>query len=274
MKTRRIIISILLLCAAVLSMAACGGAGDSPSAAIAAPVTASPAPMVEVTPAPQLIAATDRQSELAEAKKQNGDTVAWLVIPGADIDDPVVRGEDNAQYISLDAQGNYDAWGCYYADCRNAFDTRDNMSVNTVIYGHSESDCNPDGVRFSRLHRFMDADFTQDNPFIYLSVDGEDMVYLIAAVFITDVSFDYINPDPTALGGSTFFDTVNDANWLDIEGVTLAEGDELLTLSTCCRKYDATNSGNQRLVVMAKRVDVGTPLPQLTVTPAENHTMP
>lgn len=268
----------MLLCAAMLCMAACGGAGeaDTPDYDGREAVSPSPAavPLQPATPTPQVIAAPDRQSQLAAAKQQNADTMAWLVISGVDIDDPVVQGEDNAQYISLDAQGNYDAWGCYYADCRNAFDTRDNMSVNTVIYGHSESDCNPDGVRFSRLHRFMDAEFVQNNPYIYLSIDGEDMAYMIAAVFVTDVSFDYINPDPAALGGSAFFDTVNAANWLDIDGVTLTEGDEILTLSTCCRKYDAANTGNQRLVVMAKRATIGDPIPEIHVLFADRHTMP
>lgn len=41
-------------------------------------------------------------------------------------------------------------------------------------------------------------------------------------------------------------------NWLDVEGVTFSEGDQILTLSTCCRKYDADWNGNIRLVVMAK----------------------
>ena len=42
-----------------------------------------------------------------------------------------------------------------------------------------------------------------------------------------------------------------------IDGVTFSEGDTFLTLSTCCRKYDKTNSGNQRLVVMAKLLPEG-----------------
>ena len=34
--------------------------------------------------------------------------------------------------------------------------------------------------------------------------------------------------------------------------MTFSEEDSVLTLSTCCRKYDKANTGNQRLVVMAK----------------------
>ena len=50
------------------------------------------------TPAGKVIPAVDRQSELAEAKKKNPDTVAWLYIPGAEVDDPVMQAEDNGNY--------------------------------------------------------------------------------------------------------------------------------------------------------------------------------
>ena len=98
----------------------------------------------------------------------------------------------------------------------------------------------------------MDADFVKEHPYIYLSVDGEDIIFQITALFVTDICFDYIAPDPTGDDLTSFFETVARKNWLDIDGVTFSEEDSVLTLSTCCRKYDKTNSGNQRLVVMAK----------------------
>ena len=44
----------------------------------------------------------------------------------------------------------------------------------------------------------MDADFAKEHPYIYLSVDGENMIFQITALFITDIGFDYIAPDPMA----------------------------------------------------------------------------
>ena len=111
---------------------------------------------VEATPIPTV----NWQAELADAKSRNPDAVAWLYIPGAEVDDPVMQAEDN--------------------------------------------------------------------------------------------SFDYIDPNPMGSKLTEFFQTVEKKNWLDIDGVTFSEGDSFLTLSTCCRKYDKSNSGNQRLVVMAK----------------------
>ena len=59
-----------------------------------------------------------------------------------------------------------------------------------------------------------------------------------------------------------------------IDGVTFSEGDTFLTLSTCCRKYDKTNSGNQRLVVMAKLLPEGATEQAITVKLVKKPEMP
>ena len=105
---------------------------------------------VEATPIP----AVNRQAELADAKSKNPDAVAWLCIPGAEVDDPVMQAEDNGFYLNRDELREYSTWGCYYADCRNHLGGRDALDTNTVIYGHSASNCDPDGLRFTKLHRY------------------------------------------------------------------------------------------------------------------------
>ena len=204
------------------------------------------------TPAGEVIPSVDRQAELAEARAKNPDTVAWLYIPGAEVDDPVMQAEDNGYYLKLDENGEYAMWGCYYAHCENEIGGRDKLDKNTTIFGHSASNCDPNGVRFTKLYRYMDADFVKENPYIYLSVDGGDLIFQITALFITDIEFDYINPNPIGGELTDFFQTVERKNWLDFDGVTFSEEDTVLTLSTCCQKYDKNNTGNQRLVIMAK----------------------
>ena len=226
------------------------------------------------TPAGKAIPTVNRQAELADAKSKNPDAVAWLYIPGAEADDPVMQAEDNGFYLNRDELREYSTWGCYYADCRNHLSGRDALDTNTVIYGHSANDCDPDGVRFTKLHRYMDADFVKENPYIYLSVDGDDLIFQITALFITDIGFDYIDPNPMGSKLTEFFQTVEKKNWLDIDGVTFSEGDTFLTLSTCCRKYDKTNSGNQRLVVMAKLLPEGATEQAFTVKLVKKPEMP
>ena len=133
---------------------------------------------VEATPIPTV----NRQAELADAKSRNPDAVAWLYIPGAEVDDPVMQAED--------------------------------------------------------------------------------------------IGFDYIDPNPMGSKLTEFFQTVEKKNWLDIDGVTFSEGDTFLTLSTCCRKYDKTNSGNQRLVVMAKLLPEGATAQEFSVSLVDSPEMP
>ena len=200
--------------------------------------------------------------------------MAWLYIPGAEVDAPVMQAEDNGFCLNRDELREYSTWGCYYADCRNHLSGRDALDTNTVIYGHSSNDCDPYGVRFTTLYRYMDADFVKEHPYIYLSVDGEDMIFQITALFVTDISFDYIAPNPTGDDLVSFFEAIARKNWLDFDGVTFSEEDTVLTLSTCCRKYDKTNSGNQRLVVMAKLLPEGTTVQEFSVSLVENPEMP
>ena len=91
-------------------------------------------------------------------------------------------------------------------------------------------------MRFTKLYRYMDADFVKEHPYIHLSVDGEDMIFQITALFVTDIGFDYIAPNPTGDDLTGFFETVARKNWLDFDGVTFSEEDTVLTLSTCCRR--------------------------------------
>ena len=141
-------------------------------------------------------------------------------MPGAEVDDPVVQAKDNAYYLQKDENGNYSEWGCYYAHCDNRLSSRSKLDRNTVIFGHSASNCDPDGRKLTKLHRYMDADYVKENPYVYLSVKGEDMVFQITACFITDIDFDYIAPNPTGEELTNFFEQVAKKNWLEFDGVT------------------------------------------------------
>lgn len=237
----------IMLMGTAISATACHQKEEYPSV----PEVTEPQPTGEIIPT------VDRQKELKDARKKYADAVAWLYMPGAEVDDPVVQAKDNAYYLQKDENGNYSEWGCYYAHCDNRLSSRSKLDRNTVIFGHSASNCDPDGPKLTKLHRYMDADYVKENPYVYLSVKGEDMVFQITACFITDIDFDYIAPNPTGEELTNFFEQVAKKNWLEFDGVTFGEEDTVLTLSTCCRKYDEYNTGNQRLVLMAKLLPEG-----------------
>ena len=116
--------------------------------------------------------------------------------------------------------------------------------------------------------------FVQENPYIYLSVEGDDMVFQVTACFITDISFDYISPDLAGEELTGLLRQVEEKNWLAFDGVTFSEKDTILTLSTCCRKYDMENTGDQRLVVMAKLLPEGATAQEFSVSLVDSPEMP
>lgn len=203
-------------------------------------------------------------SALGLAKQDNPDAVAWLAIPGTDIDNPVIQTTNNEDYLRRNETGNDDVWGCYFADSYSNLASKDTLLQNTVIYGHSESTENPDGKRFTQLFRYLDLEFVKENPCIYLTVGEDVLSFQIFSVFFTDTNFYYIDPNPTDQGFKKFMTEVNAKNEFAVEGMEVTEFDKLLTLSTCAYRYDTEKTGNHRLVVMARLVDENTQMPRIT----------
>lgn len=186
---------------------------------------------------------------LAAAAKANRDVIAWLELPGAEINDCVLQYLDNDYYVRRDERKNYNVYGCYFMDYECPMGTREILANNTVIYGHSAPQDNPDGPRFSKLFRFTNGKFAKENPCIFLSTAEERMTWQIFAVFYTDISFDYIRVHIT---DEEMLELANRAKELSLYeyDVDVAAGDRLLTLSTCSERDG--KDGTHRFVVMAK----------------------
>ncbi len=149
--------------------------------------------------------------------------------------------------------GVYSVWGCFFADYFSNMQSGEMLNQNTVIYGHSGNDEKPNGNRFGQLYRYVDKEFLQENPYIYLTIGEEQLTFEVFGVFYTDTSFYYIAPTPSEQGFDVFMETVNRNNLHNLE-IEVTEQDKLLTLSTCSVRYDANETGNHRFVVMAKLV--------------------
>ena len=92
----------VLLLAMTTAVMGCYQKGTEPIDIPGRTPSGTSAPQPSATPAGEVIPSVDRQAELAEARAKNPDTVAWLYIPGAEIDDPVMQAEDNGYYLKLD----------------------------------------------------------------------------------------------------------------------------------------------------------------------------
>jgi len=191
----------------------------------------------------------DVLDNLAFAISESPDAVAWLQVPGTDINGVVMQGNDNLYYERRNEDGNYDIYGCYYADYECSLGGREDFSQNTVIYGHGNSTDDKDGKRFSQLFRFTEADFAREHPYIYLTTQDEKFVFQIFSVFYTDVNFDYIR---VVMEDEEKLALAKEAEALSLYdyGLTLSEEDKILTLSTCSRGTQTDNT--HRFVVMGR----------------------
>ena len=186
--------------------------------------------------------------EFGELYKKNRDLVAWIQIPGTDINYPVMHAPDRKDfYLTRNFDKEESKHGCLYI--------QENCDVNTptdnvIIYGHRMKD----RTMFAQLDKFEKKEFWEANQYIYFDTLTEVHTYQIMAVIVTTAtkenSFPYhnfvdlskestFNEFITACKGWSLFDT----------GVEATYGDKFITLSTC----DYTNP-NGRLAIIAKRI--------------------
>lgn len=205
---------------------------------------------------------------LAYALSKSEDAVAWLQVPGTDINNVVMQGDDNYYYERKDEDGQDDIYGCYFLDYECGMGEREHFSQNTVIYGHSDLTDNADGPRFSQLFRFAKLDFAQETPYLYLSTQHERFVFEIFSVFYTDTDFDYIR---VRMSDEQKLDLARQAQALSLYDyeVDLTSTDQLLTLSTCSVKYG--KQGDKRFVVMGRLLPADAELKEkLLLVPRKN----
>lgn len=288
-KTTRLLTLLLALCM-ILTLSACGKDPAAPVDPVdpAGPTSPEdPNGEGELTKEEQLKELQKKMLENTLAMQQkNNHTIGWLYIDGTTIDDVVVKVDysdyKNEHYLRLNAYGEYDNDGCYFADWRCKSGGREALSKNTVIYGHNlgraenalltDYENHANGPKFAQLLKYQDPEFAKSHPYIYYSTIEEDMVWQVFAVFYTDISFDYINPAPTDAAYTSLLKKAQDLSFYDYD-VEVTSNDKILTLSTCTyRLADNTKlhyPNDYRYVVMAKLLPAGAELADevaLTVT--------
>lgn len=191
------------------------------------------------------------QNEIATAESalhtfSNPDTVAWLTVPGTNIDGPVQQGPDNDYYLRRDSDGNEDFRGCYFADA-DAIVSLANLSRNLVIYGHTFTDGWDGG--FAQLDKYLDADWALEHTGIQVELGGTALTYEVCSVGFCDTEETSL-PIYCNLEDEAFRYLIEDANARNqVDGLEqLSAGDQILTLATCTEKE------TERLVIVAKQI--------------------
>ena len=182
--------------------------------------------------------------DLSAYLAQNPDFVAWLRIPGTNVDYPVVQTDNPDYYLNHTFSGKSSVVGTLFslADADYAAPGR-----NIAIYGHH---LRSSGEKmFTSLMRYKNPDFYEDNQTIVLDSLYRHSEYTIFAVVNMKVG-DWEPSRTTFSGDAAFMALVNRANSeaLYDTGVEVGADDHILTLITCDRSY-AGKEG--RLVILA-----------------------
>ena len=181
-----------------------------------------------------------------EFRKLNSDYVLFLTIPNTEIYYPVVQ-RDNSYYLHHNFAKESNSHGAIFLD-ENCKPENDIL----LIHGHHMRD----GTMFARLKQFLDKDFREATPYIYLDFGEGDMPYEVFAVALVDLTgesyFVYEDIPNTESEREEYLKGFKRTSvWFSgtIEEELLAGTNQVVFLSTC--EY---GTDDQRLIVAAAAV--------------------
>lgn len=162
-------------------------------------------------------------------KRQNPDVIGWLYCQNTPINYPVVKGDDNSEYLHKLFDGTRNAAGTLFADSRSKGDFSD---PNTIIYGHAMKN----GSMFGTLAHYKKADYYKAHPFMWLlTPNGNYRLDLIAGFTTASNNMIYSAMDNGQVQAaiyqgkkkSTFTSTAD-----------TSQIPRIVTLSTCAYEYE------------------------------------
>ena len=179
----------------------------------------------------------------------NEDIIAWITIPGTNIDYPVLQHpSDDNYYLTHNIDGSSGYPGCIYIESLNSADFTD---PNTVLYGHNLKA----QTMFTELHKFENRDFFEENDEVIIYLPDRILHYQIFAAHVYDdrhllYSFDFSDEDIYAGFLQSIYD-IRDMSANINRDFTVTSQDRIITLVTCMPH--ATNPANaeKRLLVHA-----------------------
>lgn len=187
--------------------------------------------------------------DFASLQQINPDIKGWLRFDDTDtipIDYPVLHNGDNDAYIHTDLYGKYSYAGCLFVEENNTANIDDES--NTIIYGHNMNT----GSMFGSLKKYRRDDTIYDsNAYFTYYTPTKIYRYQIFSYFVTtETSFVY----QTGFGADEVYASYLQqlsASSMKNTGVTLAETDRVMILSTCTSGSDTST---ERFVVCGKLI--------------------
>lgn len=180
-----------------------------------------------MAPAPE---AEPSKVDFAALKEINPEIVAWLTIPGTNIDYPIAQHSDNNYYLHHLFTGEWNSSGCLFMDCRNEFDFSDRHSI---IYGHHMDN----GTMLQNLMGYKTQEFYDEHPTGQLITPEGNYKVEFFAGYVASVEDDAW---PTVFVSneefSQWFTAARNRSMFS-SAVEPAVSDHIITLSTCSYEF-------------------------------------
>lgn len=168
----------------------------------------------------------------------NPDSVGYLVMPGIDIQYPIVTATDNDYYLNHDIYGNESIFGALFIDSyiKEGFN-----SSHVIVYGHNMYD----GSMFAKLARYKEESFFMDdaNTVFYIYSENKRYTYRIFSVYETSPTSDTYDINFKTLNDMRTYANAMKKKSMYTCGVTVGSATQIMTFSTC------TSDSQRRVIV-------------------------
>ena len=182
------------------------------------------------------------QVDLTNVIKENPDTVGWIYI-NENINYPIVQSHDNNYYLDHSFTKEKSPAGWIYLDYRNDLN---NLSKNTIIYGHNRQDNSMFGTLKNLLKEETYTD--KNNYLIKISTPKYNTIWQIFSVYIWLNETYYLTTNFLSEESfSNYVQTIKKRSMIDFP-TSINNQDKVLTLSTC------KNNNGERIVIHAKLI--------------------
>lgn len=180
-----------------------------------------------------------------ELRKINPDVVAWITLDGTKIDEPIVQGKNNMEYLNKNVYGKYSMTGTVFLDsrCNPNF-----QSPYSLVYGHHVEK----HLMFGDLDLYQKPSFIQKHHTGTLMIPGKKYpVHIFASMIVKSTDPYIFQPKTYSTDQIGFLNYVQKQSiWIQdgaIEKLENADSGKycVLSLSTCYLM------GDDRMVILA-----------------------
>lgn len=179
-----------------------------------------------------------KNEEYNRLKEINEDYLFWIFVPNTNINYPVVKPDNNEEYLYKNFKGEENKGGSIFIDSRNTLE-----DDNIILHGHNMKDKS----MFGTLPNLLKSEFLNDNKNIYIYLENEVLEYEIFSVYVTHgEDFPYKR---NFLDYEDFYNYIDSAMNKSVQSLRYDDDGKknIITLSTC------TNAtGDERTIVNAK----------------------